>query len=404
MPLTDAKVRALKPRDKPYRLGDAGGLYVEVATNGSRYWRMKYRVAGKEKRLAFGVYPDVSLADAREKRDAAKKILAAGGDPSETKKAEKLAQKLNAENTFEAIAREWHQTKADRWSLRYRDEIIDTFEKDIFPYIGKRPIADLKPMELLEALRKMEKRGALEKMRKVRQRCGEVFRFAIITGRANYNPAPDLASALATPKKEHFPFLTAQELPYFLKDLSGYTGSVITKTATKIIMLTGVRTQELRFARWQDIDFDKGLWNIPVEVMKMKRPHVVPLSTQVIELFSSLKPMTGGYPLVFIGRNDQRKPISKESINQVIELLGYKGRLTGHGFRHTMSTILHEQGYNSAWIETQLAHVDKNSIRGTYNHAKYLDGRREMLQWYADYMDNLERDGNVVHGEFGGRA
>lgn len=404
MPLTDAKVRALKPRDKPYRLGDAGGLYVEVATNGSRYWRMKYRVAGKEKRLAFGVYPDVSLADAREKRDAAKKILAAGGDPSETKKAEKLAQKLNAENTFEAIAREWHQTKADRWSLRYRDEIIDTFEKDIFPYIGKRPIADLKPMELLEALRKMEKRGALEKMRKVRQRCGEVFRFAIITGRANYNPAPDLASALATPKKEHFPFLTAQELPYFLKDLSGYTGSVITKTATKIIMLTGVRTQELRFARWQDIDFEKGLWNIPVEVMKMKRPHVVPLSTQVIELFSSLKPITGGYPLVFIGRNDQRKPISKESINQVIELLGYKGRLTGHGFRHTMSTILHEQGYNSAWIETQLAHVDKNSIRGTYNHAKYLDGRREMLQWYADYMDNLEHDGNVVHGEFRCRA
>jgi integrase len=404
MPLTDAKVRALKPRDKPYRLGDAGGLYVEVATNGSRYWRMKYRVAGKEKRLAFGVYPDVSLADAREKRDAAKKILAAGGDPSETKKAEKLAQKLNAENTFEAIAREWHQTKADRWSLRYRDEIIDTFEKDIFPYIGKRPIADLKPMELLEALRKMEKRGALEKMRKVRQRCGEVFRFAIITGRANYNPAPDLASALATPKKEHFPFLTAQELPYFLKDLSGYTGSVITKTATKIIMLTGVRTQELRFARWQDIDFDKGVWSIPHEVMKMKRPHVVPLSTQVIELFNSLKPITGGYPLVFIGRNDQRKPISKESINQVIELLGYKGRLTGHGFRHTMSTILHEQGYNSAWIETQLAHVDKNSIRGTYNHAKYLDGRREMLQWYADYMDNLERDGNVVHGEFGCRA
>lgn len=390
MPLTDAKVRALKPRDKPYRLGDAGGLYVEVATNGSRYWRMKYRVAGKEKRLAFGVYPDVSLADAREKRDAAKKILAAGGDPSETKKAEKLAQKLNAENTFEAIAREWHQTKADRWSLRYRDEIIDTFEKDIFPYIGKRPIADLKPMELLEALRKMEKRGALEKMRKVCQRCGEVFRFAIITGRANYNPAPDLASALATPKKEHFPFLTAQELPYFLKDLSGYTGSVITKTATKIIMLTGVRTQELRFARWQDIDFDKGVWSIPPEVMKMKRLHVVPLSTQVIELFNSLKPITGGYPLVFIGRNDQRKPISKESINQVIELLGYKGRLTGHGFRHTMSTILHEQGYNSAWIETQLAHVDKNSIRGTYNHAKYLDGRREMLQWYADNMDSLE--------------
>ncbi|APY61119.1 DUF4102 domain-containing protein [Salmonella enterica subsp. enterica] len=400
MPLTDAKVRALKPREKTYRLGDAGGLYVEVATNGSRYWRMKYRVAGKEKRLAFGVYPDVSLADAREKRDAAKKILAAGGDPGETKKSEKLAQKLNAENTFEAVAREWHQTKADRWSLRYRDEIIDTFEKDIFPYIGKRPIADIKPMELLEALRKMEKRGALEKMRKVRQRCGEVFRFAIITGRANYNPAPDLASALATPKKVHFPFLTANELPYFLNDLAGYTGSIITKTATQIIMLTGVRTQELRFARWEDIDFEKKLWEIPAEVMKMKRPHIVPLSEQVIALFKQLEPISKHHPLVFIGRNDPRKPISKESINQVIELLGYKGRLTGHGFRHTMSTILHEQGFNSAWIETQLAHVDKNAIRGTYNHAQYLDGRREMMQWYADYIGELGKGGGVVEGTF----
>ncbi|WP_105628761.1 tyrosine-type recombinase/integrase [Cronobacter sakazakii] len=398
MPLTDAKVRALKPKEKTYRLGDAGGLYVEVATNGSRYWRMKYRVAGKEKRLAFGVYPDVSLADAREKRDAAKKILAAGGDPGETKKAEKLAQKLNAENTFEAVAREWHQTKADRWSLRYRNEIIDTFEKDIFPYIGKRPIADIKPMELLEALRKMEKRGALEKMRKVRQRCGEVFRFAIITGRANYNPAPDLASALATPKKVHFPFLTANELPHFLNDLAGYTGSIITKTATQIIMLTGVRTQELRFARWEDIDFETKLWEIPAEVMKMKRPHIVPLSEQVIALFKQLEPISKHHPLVFIGRNDPRKPISKESINQVIELLGYKGRLTGHGFRHTMSTILHEQGFNSAWIETQLAHVDKNAIRGTYNHAQYLDGRREMMLWYADYIGELGKGGSMVEG------
>ncbi|MBH2717046.1 tyrosine-type recombinase/integrase [Serratia marcescens] len=404
MKLTARQVDTAKPKEKPYKLSDGGGLYLEVAPNGSRYWRMKYRINGKEKRLSFGVYPIVSLAVARDEREKAKRILATGGDPGEVKKAGKLAQKLSIENTFEAIAREWHKSKADRWSLRYRDEIIDTFEKDIFPFIGKRPIAEIKPMELLETLKRMEKRGALEKMRKVRQRCGEVFRYAIITGRAEYNPAPDLASALTPPKKQHFPFLTAQELPYFLNDLAGYTGSVITKTATRIIMLTGVRTQELRFARWQDIDLDKGMWNIPPEVMKMKRPHVVPLSTQVVDLFDSLRPITGAYPLVFIGRNDHRKPISKESVNQVIELLGYKGRLTGHGFRHTMSTILHEQGYNSAWIETQLAHVDKNSIRGTYNHAKYLDGRREMLQWYADYMDNLESDGNVVHGEFGRRA
>lgn len=401
MALTDAKLRTLKPKEKVYRLGDSAGLYIEVAINGSRYWRMKYRFLGKEKRLAFGVYPEVTLAEAREKRDAARKLLASGSDPAEAKKIAKATQQANAENTFEAVAREWHTSKADRWSLRYRDEIIDTFEKDIFPYIGKRPIAEIKPLELLETLRKMEKRGALEKMRKVRQRCSEVYRYAIITGRAEYNPAPDLASALTPPKKQHFPFLTAEELPYFLKDLAGYTGSVITKTATKIILLTAIRTQELRFARWQDIDLEKGIWEIPAEVMKMKRPHVVPLSKQVIELFNSLKPLSGHYELVFIGRNDHKKPISKESINQVIELLGYKGRLTGHGFRHAMSTILHEKGYNSAWIETQLAHIDKNAIRGTYNHAQYMDGRREMMQWYADYMDELEGSlDNVVSVNF----
>ncbi|HID9897461.1 tyrosine-type recombinase/integrase [Serratia ureilytica] len=400
MPLTDIKVKTAKPMDKAYKLTDGGGMYLLVKPNGSKYWRLKYRFVGKEKMLSIGVYPDVSLADARQKREDARKILAAGGDPGEVKKADKLAQKLSTENTFEAIAREWHRQKADRWSLRYRDEIIDTFEKDIFPYLGRRPIAEIKPMELLETLRRLEKRGALEKMRKVRQRCGEVFRYAIVTGRAEYNPAPDLATALATPKKTHFPFLTAEELPYFIKDLAGYTGSVITKTATQIIMLTGVRTQELRFARWEDIDFEKRLWEIPPEVMKMKRPHIVPLSEQVVELFQSLKPITGMYPLVFIGRNDRTKPISKESVNQVIELLGYKGRLTGHGFRHTMSTILHEQGFNSAWIETQLAHVDKNAIRGTYNHAHYLEGRREMMQWYGDYIESMSKGEVILSGSF----
>ncbi|MHA7844724.1 tyrosine-type recombinase/integrase [Serratia sp. D1N4] len=400
MPLTDIKVKTAKPMEKAYKLADGGGMYLLVKPNGSKYWRLKYRFAGKEKMLSIGVYPDVSLADAREKRKEARKTLASGGDPGEVKKAEKLSQKLSIANTFEAIAREWHQHKADRWSLRYREEIIDTFEKDIFPHIGKRPIAEIKPMELLETLRRMEKRGALEKMRKVRQRCGEVFRYAIVTGRAEYNPAPDLATALATPKKTNFPFLSVEELPHFLRDLAGYTGSIITKTATQIIMLTAVRTQELRFARWQDIDFEKRLWEIPPEVMKMKRPHIVPLSEQVVNLFLSLKPITGAYPLVFIGRNDRTKPISKESVNQVIELLGYKGRLTGHGFRHTMSTILHEKGYNSAWIEMQLAHVDKNAIRGAYNHAQYLDGRREMMQWYADYLDGLAKGGMVFQGKF----
>ncbi|CFQ35568.1 tyrosine-type recombinase/integrase [Yersinia bercovieri] len=383
MKLNARQVETAKPKEKSYKLTDGGGLYLEVSASGAKYWRMKYRYGGKEKRIAFGVYPHVSLADARQKRETAKKLLASGTDPGETKKAEKLAQKIAMENSFESMAREWHKNKADRWSLRYREEIIDTFEKDIFPFIGRRPIADIKPMELLETLKRMEKRGALEKMRKVRQRCGEVFRYAIITGRAEYNPAPDLASALSTPKKQHYPFLSAEEMPYFIRDLEGYTGSIITKNAAKILMLTGVRTKEMRFATWQEIDLESGLWEIPAERMKMRRPHIVPLSTQVIALFKQLLPITGHYPYIFIGRNDRKKPISKETVNQVIELLGYKGRATGHGFRHTMSTILHEQGYDSAWIELQLAHVDKNSIRGTYNHALYLDKRREMLEWYS---------------------
>ncbi|EOI7453461.1 tyrosine-type recombinase/integrase, partial [Yersinia enterocolitica] len=318
--------------------------------------------------------------------ETAKKLLASGTDPAEVKKADKLAQRLSSENSFEAISREWHKAKADRWSLGYREEIMSTFEADIFPYIGKRPIAEITPLELLDVLQRIEKRGALEKTHKVRQRCGEVFRYAIITGRAEYNPAPDLASALSTPKKQHYPFLSAEEMPYFIRDLEGYTGSIITKNAAKILMLTGVRTKEMRFATWQEIDLESGLWEIPAERMKMRRPHIVPLSTHVIALFKQLLPITGHYPYIFIGRNDRKKPISKETVNQVIELLGYKGRATGHGFRHTMSTILHEQGYDSAWIELQLAHVDKNSIRGTYNHAQYLEKRRDMLQWYADQI------------------
>ncbi|EMI4412046.1 tyrosine-type recombinase/integrase [Serratia marcescens] len=391
MLLTDIQIRRSKPQEKPYTLNDGQGLSLLINTDGSKGWRFRYRYAGKAKLMSFGTYPLVTLADAREKRGEARKQVANGIDPVAEKKAQKLAQKLSVENSFEAISREWHVNKADRWTLAYREEIMRTFEQDVFPYIGQRPIAEIKPLELLEVLRRIEKRGALEKTRKVRQRCGEVFRYAIITGRAEYNPAPDLASALTVPKQKHHPFLSAEELPYFVKDLEGYTGSIITKNAATIVMLTGVRTQEMRFATWEEIDFERGIWEIPVERMKMRRPHIVPLSTHVVELFKQLQPITGHYPYIFIGRNNRRKPISKESVNQIIELLGYKGRATGHGFRHTMSTILHEQGFESAWIEMQLAHVDKNAIRGTYNHAQYLEKRRDMLQWYADFIAGLAR-------------
>jgi len=402
--LNARQVDTAKPKDKPYKLADGGGLYLLIKPNGARYWRLKYRVAGKEKLLALGVYPDVTLADARAKRDEAKRGIAGGIDPNEAKREEKIAREANIRNTFQEIACEWHSSKLYKWSEGYASDIMEAFNKDVFPYIGKKPIADIKPLELLNVLRRMESRGATEKAKKVRQRCGEVFRYAIVTGRAEYNPAPDLTSAMQGHESNHYPFLNTSELPAFFESLSQYSGSILVVLAARLLILTGVRTGELRGATWQEIDTESAVWTIPAERMKMRRPHIVPLSRQALVIIERISEMTGRYPLMFPGRNDPRKTMSEASINQVFKRIGYTGRVTGHGFRHTMSTILHEQGYNTAWIETQLAHVDKNSIRGTYNHAQYLEGRREMLQWYADYMDSLEQNGNLVHGRFGKSA
>ncbi|EGE7877439.1 tyrosine-type recombinase/integrase [Escherichia coli] len=390
MKLNARQVDAAKPREKAYKLADGAGLYLEVVPSGSRYWRMKYRFNGKEKRMAFGVYPAVSLAQARALRDEAKKKLAEGIDPSFAKKEEKLVRDVQLNNTFQAVALEWHGTKVSRWSEGYASDIIEAFNKDIFPYIGQQPVNEIKPLVLLNVLRRMESRGATEKAKKVRQRCSEVFRYAIVTGRAEYNPAADLTSAMSGHESKHYPFLTVEELPDFFKALAGYTGSPLVVLAARLLILTGVRTGELRGAFWSEFDLEKAVWEIPAERMKMKRPHLVPLSTQALEIVQQLKVMTGQYPLVFPGRNDPRKTMSEASINQVFKRIGYTGKVTGHGFRHTMSTILHEEGFNTAWIETQLAHVDKNAIRGTYNHAQYMEGRREMMQWYGDYLNILE--------------
>lgn len=387
MKLNARQVDAAKPREKAYKLADGAGLYLEVVPSGSRYWRMKYRFNGKEKRMAFGVYPAVSLAQARALRDEAKKKLAEGIDPSFAKKEEKLVRDVQLNNTFQAVALEWHGTKVSRWSEGYASDIIEAFNKDIFPYIGQLPVNDIKPLVLLNVLRRMESRGATEKAKKVRQRCSEVFRYAIVTGRAEYNPAADLTSAMSGHESKHYPFLTVEELPDFFKALAGYTGSPLVVLAARLLILTGVRTGELRGAFWSEFDLEKAVWEIPAERMKMKRPHLVPLSTQALEIVQQLKVISGQYPLVFPGRNDPRKTMSEASMNQVFKRIGYTGKVTGHGFRHTMSTILHEEGFNTAWIETQLAHVDKNAIRGTYNHALYLEGRREMMQWYADYIN-----------------
>ena len=404
MKLNARQVDNAKGKDKPYKLADGFGLYLLVNPNGSKYWRLKYRSAGKEKLLAVGVYPDVKLADARKKRDDAKKILAAGGDPGTAKQDEKREKELAVVNSFKSVALEWHSYKSAKWSEDYAASMLSCLEMDVFPYIGRLDITTLQPTDMLDMLRHMEARKVLHKLKKVRQACKQIYTFAIITGKARHNPVSDLSGALQTPKLNHFLHLTADQIPAFLSALNHYTGSLLTRNGTKLLMLTGLRTIELRTSEWADIDIEKGIWQIPAERMKMRRPHIVPLSHQVKTLLEEVYQLTGRGKYVFPGRNDAGKPMSEASINQVIKRIGYDGKATGHGFRHTLSTILHEQGYNSAWIEVQLAHVDKNSIRGIYNHAQYLDGRREMLQWYADYMDSLERGENVVHGSFGKRA
>lgn len=384
------QIRRAKPEAKAYTLGDGQGLSLLIEPNGSKSWRFRYRYAGKPKMISLGVYPTITLADARSRRDDARKLVAEGKNPSKVRKEQKIALQTESESAFEKIATEWHQMKSAKWSAGYASDIMEAFQNDIFPYVGTRPIGEIKPLELLNVLRKIEKRGALEKMRKVRQRCSEVFRYAIATGRAEFNPAADLSSALEVHQSNHFPFLKADELPDFLRALDSYTGSRLVQIATKLLMITGVRTIELRAALWSEFDLDNAIWEISAERMKMRRSHLVPLSTQALDLLNELKMMTGNYRYVFPGRNDPNKPMSEASINQVIKRIGYGGRLTGHGFRHTMSTILHEKGFDSAWIEIQLAHVDKNSIRGTYNHAQYLEKRSSMIQWYNDYIYSIK--------------
>ncbi|EBS4565301.1 integrase [Salmonella enterica subsp. enterica serovar Tanger] len=392
MPLTDLEIRRSKPREKPYTLNDGNGLSLLIEPNGARGWRFRYRFDGKPKMLSLGTYPTTSLNDARKKRDEAKKLVVTGINPSDVRKREKQDRQAEIDNTFEVIAREWYGKRLDRWSASYADEMIKTFENDVFPYIGNRPITEIKPMELLGVLSLLDERGATEKLRKIRQRCGEVWRYAIVTGRAEYNPAPDLVSAFAPHKKEHYAFLKVDELPEFFRVLNAYSGSPLVKTAMRLQVLTGLRPGELRQGEWSEINFEKEIWEVPAERMKKRRPHCVPLPKQAIFLLEQIKPITGQYRFIFPGRIQHSKPMSEMAMNVLIRRIGYAGRVTGHSFRHTMSTVLHEQGFNTAWIEMQLAHVDKNSIRGTYNHAQYLDGRREMLQWYADMIDKLQNN------------
>ncbi|MDU5747891.1 MAG: site-specific integrase, partial [Haemophilus parainfluenzae] len=277
--------------------------------------------------------------------------------------------------------------KKQVWSEGYAVELQRMFEADILPYIGKMAMDDIEPMTLLKVLRRFEERGAMERANKARRRCGEVFRYAVVTGRAKYNPAPDLADAMKGYRKKNFPFLPAEQMPAFNQALAGYSGSIVTKIATQVLQYTVMRTKELRSMQWANVDFENRLITINAEVMKNRKQHLVPMSQQVHDLLKQLQPITSISLFVFPGRNDKKKPISENAVLQVIRQIGYEGLASGHGFRHQFSTILNEHGWPHDAIERQLAHVDRNNIRGIYNHAQYLEKRREIMQWWADYID-----------------
>lgn len=391
MPLTDTAIRNAKPQGKQYKLTDEKGMYLLVNKAG-KYFRLDYRFAGKRKTLALGVYPDVKLVEAREKRDAAKKMIAQGIDPAQTRKVQKTIQIEQAENSFEAVAREWHGKYSSNWADSHATKIIRRFELYIFPWLGSRPIAEISPPELLAVLRKIEGKGILETAHRAQQNCGQVFRYAIATGRAERDPSADLRGALTPAKHERMATITEpKKIGQLLRAIDGYEGTPVARCALKLAPFVFVRPGELRHAEWSEIDLDSAEWRIPAEKMKMKDPHIVPLSSQAVEVLTEILPITGKGRYVFPSVRTNARPMSENTVLAALRRMGFtKEEMSGHGFRAMASTVLHEQGWPSDVIERQLAHAERNSIKAAYNHAQHLPERRKMMQAWADYLEKLK--------------
>lgn len=398
MALTDVRIRKEQPREKKFRLSDEKGLYLEVATNGSKYWRLKYRYAGKEKLLALGVYGDVSLKEAREKRDTARRQLAEGIDPSQHKQMVKAARLVASENSFQAVAMEWMLKNANVWSPDHGLKIRRRLERDLFPWIGRRPVTEITPIELLSALRRIEKRGRIETAHRALQNCSQVFRYAVATARISSDPSRDLRGALPPVKPKHHASITDRAgVSTLLQDLAGYQGSLVVACALRLAPLLFVRPGELRHAEWKEIDFEVAEWRIPAAKMKARVQHIVPLATQAIAAFRELQPFTGRGKYVFPSVRTSNRPMSENTVNAALRRMGYtREQMTGHGFRSIASTMLNEQGWHRDAIERQLAHGERDSVRAAYNYAEHLAERRRMMQAWADYLDALQRGSSVV--------
>ena len=379
-----------KPAEKARKLSDGGGLYLEVMPNGGKYWRLKYRFHGKEKRLAIGVFPQISLAEAREERERAKKLLAENKDPSQLKQLEKLTSKVSSENTYESVAREWHEKQKEGWKENHAEAVMRRLERDIFPKIGNRPIAEITAPELLAVIRIIEKRGALDVAHRAKQTSGQIFRYAIATGRAKHDPSADLKGALKVRKVQNRAYLKESELPEYLAKLESYEGERLTYLALRVLLLTFLRSAELRGGRWEEINWQKKEWRIPAERMKMKEEHIVPLADQTIDLLKEIQKISGNREHIFPNSVRPSKIMSENTLLYALYRMGYHSRATAHGFRSTASTILNENGFRADVIERQLAHGERNKIRASYNHAEYLPERRDMMQWWANYIDGVK--------------
>ncbi|GGA01406.1 tyrosine-type recombinase/integrase [Dyella caseinilytica] len=399
MALSDTGIRKAPHPDKPKKLADGGGLYLLLNPNGSKWWRFKYRYAGKEKLLSLGTYPDTSLADAREKRDAARKQLAAGIDPGAHRKAEKAAGEERAANSFEVVAREWHAKQSKSWVELHASRIMLRLENDIFPWLGTRPIADISAKELLATLNRIVDRGAAESAHRVLQNCGQVFRYAIATGRAERNPAADLRGALPSVKQTHLAAITdPNAIGALLRSIDGYQGSFVTKCALKLAPLLFVRPGELRQAEWTEFDLDKAQWNLPAEKMKMREPHLVPLAPQAVEILRELHALTGRGRYLFPSARSPQRPMSNNAVLSALRRMGYAtDEMSGHGFRAMARTVLDEVlHFRPDYIEHQLAHAVRDPNGRAYNRTAHLTERKKMMQAWADYLDGLRAGGKVV--------
>jgi integrase len=389
--LTELGLRKAKPSSKPKKFSDGGGLFLLLHPSGSKYWRMKYRFMGKEKLFAIGLWPEVSLIAAREKRNEAKQLLKSGKDPSAAKKNLKLSQRVAQSNTFGSVTEEWLEVKQKEWKSPYFDDVRSSIEIHLLPDLGQRPIEDITSSEILSVLKKIEEQGKLEVASRSRQKCGAIFTYANLKQLCTNNPVSNLKGALASPKKKKFNYLSPKDLPQFLVKLEEYDGAIITKLALRFVLLTFARTVEIRFANWNEFDLEdeEPIWRIPEEKMKMGREHVVPLSSQALVVLKEVRRFTQGDKYVFHQANNPNMPMSENTMLYAMYRMGYHSRATVHGLRATMSTLLNEKGHNPDVVEHLLSHQGSNKVRAAYNRAEYLSERRITLQWLADHLDSL---------------